>query len=104
MTTFAQVFDGCAHNVVVGETFDAAIDGTYNATWVQNEIDAGRPWTIVPDGTKHGAVANGDGTFTNPSAPVHQTTPQPITKAQFQALYSANGNDLTATLAAWPEA
>lgn len=103
MTTYAQVYDGTAHNVAVGDSFDQATEGKFNAQWVANEIAESRSWSVVPDGTLHGATDNNDGTFTNPVPPTPDPQPLPITKAQFQALYAAKGNDLTATLAAWPE-
>jgi hypothetical protein len=103
MTTYAQTYDDYAHNVVVGETFEQAIENVYNPDWVQTEIDAGRPWAEVPDGTLANAKYE-NGVWTNPTIPI--PTPQPIalTKSQFQTLYLANGNDLTATLANWPTA
>jgi hypothetical protein len=102
MTTFAQVYDGCAHNIVIGSDFDSAMDGKFAPAYVKSEIAAGRSWSEVPDGTLHGATANGDGTFTNPTPLVPTPVPLAINKAQFQALYAQNGNDLNQTLANWP--
>ncbi len=69
MTTFAQVYDGTAHNIVEGPTLDDAIAGKFSPDWVANEAAAGHVFTAVPDGTMHGAKDNGDGTFSNPAAP-----------------------------------
>lgn len=69
MATFAQIHDGYARNVVVGETFEAATSGVFNEAWVANEISAGRAWAAVPVGTLPGAKDNGDGTFDPPAIP-----------------------------------
>lgn len=77
MTTFAQIYDGQAHNIVVGASFDVAVSEKYAHVWVQNEISAGRPWTPVPDvdangePIAHGATYSG-GDWTNPSPPKPQ--------------------------------
>ncbi len=69
MTTFAQVYDAVAHNVVIGATLDLALDGKYSPDWIASEGGEGRIWSLVPDGTIHGARDNGDGTFSNPPRP-----------------------------------
>lgn len=60
---FAQVFDGHAHNPCVNP------QECFTEEWILDEANAGHPFSQVPDGTKHGAIDNGDGTFTNPPDP-----------------------------------
>jgi len=103
MPTFAQTYDDLAVNIVIGETFDAAVAGVFSPEWVKNQIDLGHDWVVVPDGTLTFAKPDGQGGWTNPTPPAVEPPPVALTKTQFQALYSANGSDLTATLDAWPE-
>lgn len=107
MTTFSQVYDDTAHNVVVGDDFRLATADKYVPEWIDNEISSGRPWTEVPDTDKDGAPLKhgatlADGVWANPPAPVVHQVPAALNKAQFQALYAANDSDLSATLSAWP--
>lgn len=96
MTTYAHIETGQALDPWENDSQDE-----YLARFSGVDTDA---WTVVsvPVGTKHGAKANGDGTYTNPSISPPPASFRSIDKAQFQSLYAANGNDLTATLASWP--
>lgn len=78
MTTYAQVHSGIAHNVI-----PRAPEECFPASWIEKETDAGRPFSVVPDGTKHGARDNGNGTFTNPAS---TATTKVLTSTQFHAL------------------
>ena len=66
MSTFAQVYNGRAHNVVLGADLYSALSNTFHPNFIAHELAAGRDWTDVPEGTLHNATDNGDGTFTNP--------------------------------------
>lgn len=105
MSTWAIVTGGRAYEVVTGDTAAAALAGKRADAWIAANLASYRQ---VPDTDingaplEHGAVDNGNGTFTNPPAPVVVAQPVPLTRLQFQALLAANGNDLAATLAAWP--
>ncbi len=60
MTTFARVLGGYALDCLTAS--DASgLAARFHPDWL-----AAHPFVIVPDGTKHGAADNGDGTFTNP--------------------------------------
>ena len=97
MTLFAHIETGQALEPWPNDSSD-----DYLARFPATDTSA---WEVVevPDGTKHGAHVNGDGTYTNPPTPAPPApAPLAITKDQFSALYAANGNDIIATLAAWP--
>ena len=64
MTTFARVVDGIALDCQTAATA-TDIASRFHPAWL-----ATHPFIVVPDGTRHGAMDNGDGTFTNPPAPV----------------------------------
>lgn|GEM_PF-1830406 len=79
MTTFARIESGIAFDPVVAASAEAAkaIFGPIADAWV---------FTLVPDGTKHGARDNGDGTFTNPIPRAVEPTYSSLSKVQFQDL------------------
>lgn len=74
MTTWAQIVNGVARDIVGGDEEGPHIAAGYNPNGVA--------WTIVPDGTLSGATSNGDGTFTNPT-PI-AAEPRILTKTAFQ--------------------
>lgn len=65
MTTYARIVDGRAYDCQTASS-PAELAKRYHPQWL-----AANPFTVVPDGTLHGAVDNGNGTFTNP--PIVQT-------------------------------
>lgn len=75
MKTFAQIVNGHALNVVLGETSAAALKGTYGDEWVAKEIAAGRPWIEVPEGTKPNAKTDGKGNWEAPAEPAAAPAP-----------------------------
>ena len=102
--TYGRVSGGQALDVITGANLTAALSGRF--------VDGYNPqpyWTLVPDidingaALKSGAHDNGNGTFTNPAAPVPVTIDAPLSKTAFQALLAANGGDVNAALAAWPK-
>lgn len=83
--TFAQTASGRAENPCDGLTLEDALASSFHPDFVAREISAGRPWVSVPQGTLHGAMDNGDGTFTNP--PQNQLPEFPtLTGSQFITL------------------
>lgn len=84
MTTYAQVIDNRAYNVFIGDDLNSALSGKVNPEWAQNEIANGRNWSVVPDGTIHGAISNGDGTYINPIVPAPDF--RTLTGSQFLAM------------------
>lgn len=97
MTTFAHIETGQAldpwENTTEGD-YCARFPGIDTSGWDVSE---------VPDGTQHGAKSDGNGGWINPAEPSPPPSPpKALTKAEFQALYAANGNDLTAALQNWP--
>ncbi|MEI6282501.1 MAG: hypothetical protein WCP82_07275 [Alphaproteobacteria bacterium] len=64
MKTFAQIVDGHAQNVVYGAESLAALASSFAPDFVLREIDAGRPWVLVPDGTKPNDTTDGKGNWT----------------------------------------
>lgn len=66
MATFAHIETGAALDPIERESADA-----YRALFAQSVTQS---WTVaeVPDGTQHGAMPNGDGTYTNPANPQPQ--------------------------------
>lgn len=69
---WAQIINGRAVNPVTVDPADC-----YAAEWLAEQP----PFVEVPDGTLHGAVDNGDGTFTNP---VEASKPRILSKTAFQ--------------------
>jgi len=63
MTTFARIVGGYAVDCQTASSIEVL------ATRFHPEWLAKNPFVIVPDGTLHGALDNGNGTFTNPSPP-----------------------------------
>lgn len=102
--TYARVSAGQALDVITGANLTAALSGRFVAGYNPQPY-----WTQVPDtdtngaALKSGAHDNGNGTFTNPAAPAPVMVDASLSKSAFQALLAANGNDLTAALAAWPK-
>ncbi len=70
MTTFARLVNGYALDCQVAATA-TDLATRFNADWL-----ARNPFSVVPDGTLHGAVINADGTFGNPIPPA-PPVPQP---------------------------
>lgn len=64
MTTFARIVDGYALDCHVAASA-AELAARFHPEWL-----ARNPFIVVPDGTLHGAKDNGNGTFSNPPAPV----------------------------------
>lgn len=61
MTTYARLVGGVALDCqVAGSTTELA--ARFHPAWL-----ADNSFTVVPDGTTHGAKDNGNGTFTNPT-------------------------------------
>lgn len=69
MSTFARIVNGCAVDCRV-QASAADLAACFHPDWL-----AKNPFVIVPDGTLHGAIDNGNGTFTNP--PPVDTSPKP---------------------------
>lgn len=63
MTTFARLVNGYALDCRVHASA-TEMTACFHPDWL-----AANPFTVVPDGTIHGAKDNGNGTFTNPPAP-----------------------------------
>lgn len=60
MTTFARIVDGIALDCQHADS-EIQLSARFHPEWL-----ATHPFIIVPDGTCHGARANGDGSYTNP--------------------------------------
>ena len=60
MTTYARLVNGFALDCQVAASA-AELAARFHPAWL-----AANPFTVVPDGTIHGARDNGNGTFTNP--------------------------------------
>lgn len=92
MTTWAQVVNGQALNVVTGDDLATTLGQCFAPGF-----DGGHPeipWTEVPDGTISGASTKDDESFNNP---VPAVVPTPvITLAQVQSQLSAINAQLTA--------
>jgi len=58
MITYARIVDGYAVDVTITPP---ELNEQFNPDWLKNH-----PFIQVPNGTQHGAVDNGDGTYTNP--------------------------------------
>ena len=58
--TWAQVVAGVVLNPVTKDPAEC-----FTSDW----LEANPPFIEGPDGTKHGARSNGDGTYTNPPEP-----------------------------------
>lgn len=78
MPTFAKISGGKANNVVICAN-QAAVAQCFHPDWLAAQGGT-MAWTQVPDGTRHGATDNGNGTFTNPAV---ATTPPTISKTAF---------------------
>lgn len=81
MSTYAQIVNGQALNVIHGASVEEAKSKHFAPGY-----DGGNPgvdWELVPDGTQSGAKDNGDGTFTNPPAP-STSAPRVLSKTAFQ--------------------
>lgn len=109
MTTFAQIVGGEAINVCTGPDMNAALAQAFAPGFggARNAQGSPIPWQSVPDGTVDGATVtlDGQGNVTgavNPAPVVIAPTAAALTKAQFEALYTANGSDLPTTLQNWP--
>lgn len=63
MTTYARLVNGHALDCQVAASV-ADLAERFHPAWL-----AANPFSIVPDGTLHGAKDNGNGTFTNPPVP-----------------------------------
>lgn len=63
MTTYARLVDGFAVDCQVAAN-TAELSARFHPDWY-----AAHPFSVVPDGTLHGAKDNGNGTFTNPPSP-----------------------------------
>lgn len=68
MTTFARVAGGYALDCQIAATA-TDLAARFNPEWL-----SANPFVIVPDGTLHGAVDNGNGTFTNPPPAIDYST------------------------------
>lgn len=69
MSIFARIVDGSALDIQIVATINEAESRFHKdlvSTWNLNN----QGFIEVPDGTKHNAKDNGDGTFTNPVEPV----------------------------------
>ncbi len=71
MTTFARLVDGVALDCQILATA-TELAARFHPEWL-----AKHPFVVVPDGTIHGAVDNGNGTFTNPVLPEPVAPPAP---------------------------
>lgn len=94
---FAKIDGGKAINIQECGSIEA-----YRALYAQFDTSL---WVIrkVPVGTLPAATDNGDGTFTNPEPPAPPPpVPVALTKAEFEALLAASGNNVANALAAWP--
>lgn len=78
MTTYARIIGGYAVDVCVTPP---ELGVRFNPEWLARQT-----FVVVPDGTTHGAIDNGDGTFTNQPPPPPPQPPEPqiseATKAQ----------------------
>lgn len=63
MRTFAQILDGRAHNVIYGDDQVSALKQSFAADFIDKENNAGRPWLLVPDGTKPNDTTDGKGNW-----------------------------------------
>lgn len=71
MTTFARIVGGFALDCQIAATA-TELAARFHPEWL-----AKNPFIVVPDGTLHGALDNGNGTFSNPLPPV-PVVPQPV--------------------------
>ena len=78
MTTFARLVRGIALDCRV-QASATELAACFHPDWL-----AANPFTVVPDGTLHGAKDNGNGTFTNPVPPPVPVTPVIMTDKQFR--------------------
>ena len=80
MTTFARIVNGVALDVHVCDTLNDLIK-RFHPQWFANH----GPFSIVPDGTLHGAKDNGDGTFTNIAVPAPEKHNLVLTRKALRA-------------------
>lgn len=73
MTTYARIVNGIVLDVVITPP---ALAERFAPDWL-----AAQTFVVVPDGTEHGAISNGDGTYTNPPVVPPPTPPQPLPDA-----------------------
>lgn len=69
MTTFARSVGGFAVDIQIAASA-TELQGRFHPDWL-----AKNPFIVVPDGTLHGAIDNGNGTFTN--VPPQVKPPEP---------------------------
>ena len=67
MTTYARLVNGHALDCQTAASA-TELAARFHPSWL-----AANPFTVVPDGTVHGARDNGNGTFTNPAPPAPVT-------------------------------
>ena len=80
MTTYARIVSGYALDCQSAASATQLV-ARYHPVWL-----AANPFTVVPDGTLHGAKDNGNGTFTNPPIATPLTKDLTLTKKEARAL------------------
>jgi len=78
MTTYARIVSGYALDCQVAATA-TELSARFHPDWL-----TANPFTVVPDGTIHGAKDNGDGTFTNPTPVIPAVVYALISASEFQ--------------------
>lgn len=82
MTTYAHIVDGYTTDVRIHASA-TELAACFHPEWL-----AKNPFTVVPDGTQHGAKDNGDGTFTNPVVATPVVIDTSFAAAEFAAAIS----------------
>lgn len=83
VTTFARIVGGYALDCRVHAS------ATELAACFHPEFLAENPFAVVPDGTRHGAKDNGNGTFTNLPLPAPVTVPERLLRKDARAVVIA---------------
>lgn len=78
MSTFARLVDGFALDCQEASSMQELSTRFHPDWFVKN------PFISVPDGTRHGARDNGNGTFTNPPASAGAAIPHVLSASAFQ--------------------
>jgi hypothetical protein len=99
MSLFAHIFGG---EVLDPQPADdlAAYRAIYHDDVIAAWDEAGHVFKQVPEGTEHNAKDNGDGTYTNPVAPLIPARLASLSKLEFMELVQSAGGMTDAQLVA----